>query len=50
MIKYTISTESKHWPARLKNLNKLILRIIRYKKNLKFTDSTDYTCNFIFDV
>ena len=47
MIKYTISTESKHWPARLKRLNQVILRIIRYKKNLKFEDSIDYTCNFI---
>ena len=47
MIKYFLICKSKHWPARLKKINKLIKNINIYKNELNFNKKTDYYCNII---
>ena len=48
MINYTLTSKSKYWPARIKKINHLILKIIKFKKDLKFEKNIDYSCSFIF--
>jgi len=48
MINYTLTSKSKYWPARIKKINQLILKIIKFKKDLKFEKNIDYNCSFIF--
>ena len=47
MINTSLICKSNHWPARLKKIVFLIKRIIKFKKELKFNDNTNYDCNII---
>jgi len=47
MIFYIVSTQSNHWPRRVKTINKIIRKILNYKKDLKFLSNMNYYCNFI---
>ena len=47
MIKYFLICQSKHWPARLKKIDKLIKNINNFKNELKFNKAVDYYCNII---
>ena len=47
MIEYFLICQSKHWPARLKKVDKLIKNINNFKNELKFNKAVDYYCNII---
>ena len=46
-VNHTIIIKSNHWPRRLVKVEKIIRRIIRYKKLLKFNYNTSYYCNIV---
>ena len=47
MIKFTIICKSKHWPARVKKITSIIKKILKFKKDLKFSQTVTYNCNII---
>ena len=47
MIFYSIFTKSNHWPRRVNRVNKIIKKILIYKKDLKFISKKNYYCNII---
>ncbi len=47
MINYSIFCKSKHWPRRKKKIDRIIKKILIYKKEMKFVDNIDYNCNFV---
>ena len=47
MINYSILCKSTHWPRRLKKIDKIIQKVLVYEKELKFTNSSNYFCNFV---
>ena len=48
MINYSILCKSNHWPRRLKKIDKIIQKVLVYEKELKFTNTSNYFCNFVF--
>ena len=47
MINYSISSKSNRWSRRVKKIDNIINQVLLHKKNLKFTNSINYYCNFI---
>ena len=47
MIKFNITCQSKHWPARFKSVNFITKKILSFKKDLNFNFKVDYICNII---
>ena len=47
MIAYTILCKSNHWPKRIKKIDKIIKKVLVYKKELKFINNNNYYCNFV---
>ena len=47
MIYYNIFTKTNHWPRRVKKIDDVINKILIYRKDLKFSSSINYFCNFI---
>ena len=47
MIKCHVICQSPHWPARLKKINVIIKKIMRFKKDLDFSNNIDYKCNIV---
>ena len=47
MIYYNIFTKTNHWPRRVKKIDDVINKILIHRKDLKFTSSINYFCNFI---
>ena len=47
MINYSILCKSNHWPRRLKKIDKIIQKVLVYEKELKFTNTSNYFCNFV---
>ena len=47
MIQYTIFSQTKHWPRRVKKIHNVINKILLHKKELKFVNNINYFCNFI---
>ena len=47
MIKSSISCKSKHWPARLKKINYILIKIMSFKKELGFKLNINYNCNIV---
>ena len=46
-INHTIIIKSNQWPRRLVKVKKIIKRIFRYKKLLKFNYRLNYYCNIV---
>ena len=47
MINYLLISRSKHWPARFKKISIIIEKILKYKKDMKFSNNFYYDCNII---
>ena len=47
MIKFIVICKSNHWPARVKKITSIIKRILKFKKDLKFSEAITYNCNII---
>ena len=47
MIYYTIKCKNNNWPRRTKKIDKIIKKILKYKKDLAFENDINYYCNFI---
>ena len=47
MIYYSIIIKSKHWPKRLKKIDKIIQLILKQKKLFNFNKNIVYYCSFI---
>jgi len=47
MIYYNIFTKTNHWPRRVKKIDDVINKILIHRKDLKFSSSINYFCNFI---
>jgi probable rRNA maturation factor len=47
MITFSLISESKHWPARIKRITGLVNKILFYKRALKFDNKINYHCNII---
>ena len=47
MIKFTLICKSNHWPARVKKITSIIKKILKFKKDLKFSEAITYNCNII---
>ena len=47
MIYYSINNKSKKWHRRSKKINSIIKKILFLKKELQFSNNTNYYCNFI---
>ena len=47
MIQYNISCNSRNWYRRKKIIEKLVFKVIRHNKELKFKKNIDYYCNII---
>jgi len=47
MIKYSFTCKSNQWPPRLKKIDMLLKKIIKFKDDLHFKKNIDYDCNLI---
>ena len=47
MIHYSIIIKSKHWPKRLKKIDRIIQLILKHKKLFNFNKNIIYYCNFV---
>ena len=47
MINYSLISKSMHWPARSKQINKIVINILKFKEELYFDKKINYTCNLI---
>ena len=47
MIHYCIIIKSKHWPKRLKKIDRIIQLILKHKKLFNFNKNIIYYCNFV---
>ena len=47
MIHYSVIIKSKHWPKRLKKIDKIIQLILKQKKLFNFNKNIVYYCSFI---
>ena len=47
MIKFTVICKSNYWPARVKKITSIIKKILKFKKDFKFSQAITYNCNII---
>ena len=47
MINVYLVCKSKHWPKRMKKIDFLIKKILKFNKDLLFNKNTNYICNLI---
>ena len=47
MIKISLISKSRNWPARIKRINKIIKNLVKYEKDLNFNKKIDYNCNIV---
>ena len=47
MIRCSFTCMSNQWPPRLKKINILLKKIMKFKEDLHFKKNIDYDCNFI---
>jgi probable rRNA maturation factor len=47
MINFSLICKSKHWPARLKKVDAIIKKVLKFRQDLNFDKNIDYCCNII---
>jgi len=47
MIKFSLISQSNHWPARFKKINFIVNKILNYRKELNFRSNENYDCYII---
>ena len=47
MINFSLICKSKHWTVRLKKVNILVKKVLKFQKDLNFKKTIDYNCNLI---